>query len=140
MTTPLDNACDDLGDALNAVRKVEATFYDLFINTELFFISDGKPTGKTQNTIKVSSDGESWDTPVVEEDGNKFVMLFDSQQRAADWAGREVEVVGAEGLAILNSIKLDDKTYIMLNENTEHWKEFTPDEIQWLMDNIEEDS
>jgi hypothetical protein len=66
-------------------------------------------------------------------DDNYFMLAFDTIERLKGWAGDQindidyVEIIGKDVLAGIN-----DKAYLCLNPGTEHYKEFSPDEIVQL--------
>jgi len=134
MTTPLDKVCDKLGGALNQVQHAEANFYDKFLSTELFFVTNGDLEAN-----QIAKAGEEFDVVMVEDEGNSFLMLFDTLERLQSWAQRDVMTLASYGSDILKNFEFNENTYIVLNENTDHWKEFTPEEIAWLKENIVEE-
>ncbi len=137
MTTAIDTAWHDLEEAAENLQAKESVFYELFLNSELFFVTDKDPS-ETEEGSRVTEETEEFNMPMVEADGKLYIMLFDSKERLADWADREVSVVGMQGAAILEGLELGENAHIMLNQGTEHWKEFIPDEIAWLKSNIQE--
>jgi len=134
MTSPLDKACDEMGVALNAVEVAESNFYDTFLNTELFFVINKEPPKSG-----IAEAGEEFDVVMVEGDGQSYLMLFDSEERLQNWAKRDVVFMESYGSEIIMNFEFNNNTFIMLNHETEYWKEFTPEEISWLRSNIEED-
>lgn len=134
MISPLDKACDEMGVALNAVERAESNFYDTFLNTELFFVIN-----KDFQESGIAEAGEEFDVVMVEGDGQSYLMLFDSEERLQNWAKRDVMVMASYGSDIIMNFEFNKNTFIMLNHETDYWKEFAPEEISWLQSNIEED-
>lgn len=94
-------------------------FYNAFLNGELFVPLNETPADPT--SIK----------PIlVEADGQLHVMLFDSEERLAAWAKREVPFAAIPGHVLVQSFS--DQHPWMLNVGTEFVKKFVPDEIRWL--------
>lgn len=137
MATALDKACGELDIAIQAIQDKEAQFYELFLNSELFMVSDKEP-GEVEEGYKVTEKDEEFNTVLIENDGKLYIMLFDSKERLGEWAQREVATLAMQGATILKGFEFGPTTHIILNEGSENAKEFTPEEIAWLRSNIEE--
>ena len=129
-----DNRMTDLDRALDASQhdqtKADA-FYNLFLNSDIFI-----PTyslTETNNTgIRRSEEGESFTPFVVESDGTPFLPIFDTIERLQAWAeGKEMTYVRMPAHAFIRS-SLDPKLHLALNVGTSYFKEFIPDELDWL--------
>lgn len=66
-------------------------------------------------------------------DGNYFLLVFDTEERLANWAGDNldqinyVEITGRDVIA-----GISDSVYLCLNHGSEFYKEFSPDEVKKL--------
>ena len=115
-----------LDEALNLGQqdpKTQPLYYDLFLNS-VFFIP-----------VLEEEDNEEEDGALpllIEADGDKYLMLFDTIKRLTDWADDDVKYVALPGHAV-TEMSLPN-LYWALNYGTEHGKMFEPQEIEWLKD------
>jgi hypothetical protein len=93
-------------------------FYNLFLNTELYIA-----THETQ-------EANSFSPLLMESNGIKYLMLFDTEERLANWAKKEVAYAAVPGHTLVETVGTD--YHWALNAGTEFVKTFVPDEIQWL--------
>ncbi len=125
--TPLDKAA---ADAREDANKADA-FYNLFLNSIIYVPVWDEPQDNGTSGV-IAQDTIS---PVVlEQDGMKFVMLFDSEERLGAWAQRDIGIVGIPGHSIVQMS--DPDLHWILNAGTEHTKEFVAKEIAWLKENV----
>ena len=120
--TPLDQALEE-----SRRTKNEAVFYNAFLNARLYLpLADAATQaegGRAGSEDRIS--------PIlIEADGQRYLMLFDTRERLAAWARREVPVAALPGHAIVAMMSPDHPW--MLNAGTEHPKSFVSDEIRWL--------
>lgn len=126
MKTQLDQL---LIDAINDPEQFENAYYDLFLNSVLYIptwdIPDQEGEIYTEENTEIR--------PVIlEEDGQQFIMLFDTEARLSEWAnGRELGIAGLQGFSILQI--LGSQFHLVLNVLSEQSKEFSPEEIEWLL-------
>jgi len=107
--------------------KAQPLYYDLFLNS-LFFIPVIEEEEKNE---------EEGALPLlVEANGNKYLMLFDTIKRLTNWADEKVKYVALPGHAV-TEMSLPD-LYWALNYGTEHQKMFEPEEIKWLKDVVKQ--
>lgn len=125
--TPLDKA---YAEAIQS--KKESVFYDAFLNSTIFVPTINKPQIE-QNRRAGNNDAIS---PIIIEDpdGKKYLMLFDTKERLASWAKREVGFVALPGHSIVEM--MGTEFHWALNVESEHMKTFVPEEIKWLKDNL----
>lgn len=125
--TSLDKA---LAASQHDQTKADA-FYNLFLNSDVF-IPTYSLTGTNNIGIRRSEEGESFTPFVVESDGTPFLPIFDTIERLQAWAeGKEMTYVCMPAHALIRS-SLDPKLHIALNVGTSYFKEFVPDELDWL--------
>lgn len=117
-------------------EELELDYYDLFLNSVLYV-----PTHEITDVERqdVSEDDIAIIPVLIEDEGRKYVMLFDSKEQLVKWADGEdfgvVEMRGCDAINIFGA----EKYYMMLNVLSEHQKEFSLEEIQFLLSNIREE-
>jgi len=114
-------------------EKHQSSFYNAFLNSELFIPTHNTPV-KDQH--KRASEGESISPIFVESEGVQYLMLFDSKERLSAWAQKEVGFVALPGHAVVEM--MNPEIHWALNVGTEYVKTFVPEEIQWLKQNLAE--
>jgi hypothetical protein len=123
----------ELDKALIAAQSDQAqanTFYNLFLNSDVFIPTYDAAT--TESGMRGSQEGESFTPIVVENEGIPFLPIFDTLERLQTWAqGREMTYIRMPTHALIRS-SLDPKLHIVLNVGTAYFKEFVPDELDWL--------
>ena len=124
----------ELDKALIAAQGDQAqanTFYNLFLNSDVFIPTYDAAT-TTESRMRRSQEGESFTPIVVENEGIPFLPIFDTLERLQTWAqGREITYIQMPAHALIRS-SLDPRLHIVLNVGTPHFKEFVPDELNWL--------
>lgn len=114
--TALETFRQDMDDPKN-----QSQFYDLFLNSNFLVPTNERdPDGPEDQVLPL----------VLEAEGNDYLVLFDTEQRLADWAGGEVDFVEVPG-HVLAEISTPPLRWA-LNVGTEHTKEFLSEEITWL--------
>ena len=119
-----------LDKALKAVKTASAKpeeFYNLFLSTSLIIPTWSKPE-KTEE--RLAGENETFDPVIIESDGEKFLMLFDTTERLVSWAKREVGYIAVPGYAIVE-MSLPGVQWV-LNVECEYMHQFVLDEIAWL--------
>ena len=124
-----------LDDALVEARRSEpgqAAFYNVFLNSNVYFPTHDHAVGDTNP--RRTKEGESFRPIMIEHQGKAILPIFDSVERLASWAQREVNYVCMPVHALVQSIQ---GVFFVLNAGTEFAKEFVPEELKWLRDSIE---
>jgi peptidyl-prolyl cis-trans isomerase C len=126
-----------LDQALQTLRldmedaKRQSTFYDLFLKTTFCV-----PTFDQQEIEQASAVEDGQLLPlIIESEGNDYLVLFDSEERLKNWAGKDVKWVGVPGYVIAATTM--PPLHLALNVGTEYSKQFLPDEIAWLREVVE---
>lgn len=117
-------------------EELELDYYDLFLNSVLYV-----PTHKMneEERASVSEDDIAIVPVIVEDEGRQYIMLFDSKERLKEWAdGEAFEAVEMRGCDAINIFGAENY-HMMLNVMSEHQKEFSLEEIQFLLSNIREE-
>ena len=115
--TPLDEA---LLAAQNDPSLVDP-FYVKFLGTTLFVPIYDRPAGDPEAQLR----------PIVIPDGAvQFIPVFDTLDKLVTWAQQEVEYMQMEARAFLEG--LHPSIHLALNPGDDLFKEFVPEEIQWL--------
>lgn len=99
-------------------------FYNQFLNTDLYVATHSE-----------TDDSESIAPLIVEYSGVQFLMLFDTQQRLADWAKKEMAYAVMPGHTLVQRMNTD--YHWALNVGTDFTKTFVPKEIAWLKEIVE---
>ena len=131
--TPLDQAYIEA-----TKNSKESVFYNEFLNSTIFIPTINVPE---EDKHSRAEDDDTISPIIIESNGEKYLMLFDSKERLASWAQREVGFAALPGHAIVEMMGPD--FHWALNIGTEYTKTFVPDEIEWLkgnLKNIEEKS
>ena len=138
-TTP-ENSQERIGldQALQSMRQdmadttSQSKFYDIFLNTT-FCVPKLDP--QELDGDAAIAEGEALPL-IIESDGNDYLMIFDTEERLKEWAGKSVKWVGVPGhvLAATTMAPL----HLAMNVGTAHSKQFLPDEIAWLRDVVEQ--
>lgn len=131
--TPLDQAYIEA-----TKNSKESVFYNEFLNSTIFIPTINVPE---EDKHSRAEDDDTISPIIIESNGEKYLMLFDSKERLASLAQREVGFAALPGHAIVEMMGPD--FHWALNIGTEYTKTFVPDEIEWLkgnLKNIEEKS
>lgn len=126
--TPLDHAYVEA-----TKNSKEAVFYNAFLSATIFISTVDSPDEEKQTRTR-AGDNDTISPIIIESDGDQYIMLFDSKERLASWAQREVGFTALAGHAIVEKMGTD--FHWALNVGTAHVKTFVPDEIKWLKGNI----
>lgn len=128
--TPLDTAMA----AAKEDAKKQSLFYDAFLKTRLFVptLDDTSPDPVPRR----SQEGETFTPYVVEQNGKMYLPVFDSLERLSSWIQREATYICMPAHALVRCIQSD--IHLALNVGTPFWKEFVPEEIQWLRETVEQ--
>jgi len=132
--TPLDTAFKKwLEDDKNT--KLEFDYYDTFLNSTIYVPVHEMPEKKGMKVI----DEDMPISPVIlQDDGKNFVILFDSEERLNKWVGDEdMGYACMDGFEILELFGAE--AHFLLNVESDYAKEFSPEEIEWLISNITEE-
>jgi hypothetical protein len=125
--TPLDRAY-----AKAMQTKDEWAFYNAFLNATLYIPTVDIPAAPAERR---AGQNETFSPVLIENEGNKYLMLFDTEKRLGDWARREVGFVALAGHAIVEM--MDAQFHWALNAGTDYMKTFVPDEIRWLKQSLQ---
>ncbi|MCC2666091.1 MAG: hypothetical protein K0S63_7 [Gammaproteobacteria bacterium] len=123
--TPLDK------EYVTAMQtKDGAVFYDTFLNSTIFIVIADAPVAEQTKT----AESNETISPIIilDSNGDKCMMLFDTKEKLASWAKREVGFVAIPGRAIVEM--MGTEYHWVLNAGTDYVKVFVPDEIQSLKD------
>ncbi len=123
-----------LDKALEAATKnpeKQSEYYNLFLNSEIFVPTHDLPLKESRNR---AGEGEAIRPIIIESDGKKYLMLFDTKERLSSWAKRDVGFAVVRGHVVVEMMSADIQW--ALNEGTDHVKIFVPDEIKWLKENV----
>jgi hypothetical protein len=83
-----------------------------------------------KNSVLVSED-EPFRPLFANVNGNFFMLVFDSSERLAEWAGEhaaDMQYVEISGRDVIAGV--GDQVFIGLNLGTDFYKEFSPDEVK----------
>lgn len=111
--------------------KQETVFYNAFLNATIFIAIANAPS---QEKTKRAGKHDTISPIIIESEGTKYIMLFDSEERLLSWAKREIGFAAIPGHAIVEM--MPPEFHWALNVGTEHVKTFVPDEIKWLKQNL----
>ena len=123
--TPLDKACAEATQ-----EGKHSVFYNAFLSSIIFIPTLDVPASEQSRR---AGENESIAPIIVESEGAKYLMLFDTKERLAAWAKREVGFAALPGHAIVEMMSAD--FHWALNAGTKHMKTFVPEEITWLKEN-----
>ena len=115
-------------------RKSQSKYYDLFLNSTFFVPTMPHEPGPDEAAEDATTDQVA--PLIIESEGNDYLMLFDSQERLKAWAKEEVSHVEVSGYVL--AVTSADPLHWALNVDTEYAKPFTPAEIAWLKDVVEQ--
>lgn len=127
----------ELDKALVALRQdmsdatSQSKFYDLFLNTT-FCVPTLDPK-EVKGDVKVEEDQIL--PLIIDADGQDYLMIFDSEERLKNWAGKEAQSVKVPGYVLAATTM--PPLHIAMNVATEYSKQFLPDEIAWLREVVE---
>ena len=124
--TPLDQAYVEA-----TKNNKESVFYNEFLSSTIFIPTINSPEEEKHSR---AGDDDTISPIIIESDGEKYLMLFDSKERLASWAQREVGFAALPGHAIVEMMGPD--FHWALNVGTEYTKTFVPEEIEWLKGNL----
>jgi len=121
--TPLDKALQAaMKDGVKAGQ-----FYGLFLQTDIFIPTHEVPEVEGERHV---DDDEVINPIILENEGDKILLLFDQLERLQNFAHRELGYVVLPGHVILDS--MPEGLRWVLNHGTDHAKEFVPEEIEYL--------
>ena len=124
--TPLDQAYVEA-----TKNNKESVFYNEFLSSTIFIPTINAPE---EDKHRRAGDDDTISPIIIESDGGKYLMLFDSKERLESWAQREVGFAALPGHAIVEMMGPD--FHWALNVGTEYTKTFVPEEIEWLKENL----
>lgn len=125
--TPLDRA---LVEAQKDESKAK-DYYDLFLRSDIYVPTFNVPEIESEGRTK---EGDSFTPVIIDHDGKRFLILFDTFERLQGYATRDIGFVQLPGHVLLESIP--DGMHWTLNHTTEFFKEFLPEEIEELRRNL----
>ena len=83
----------------------------------------------TQGVAKESK-GDDTLPLIMQVDGIRYMVMFDSKQRLHAWANEEIHCLALPGYVIAEMSS--EQLHWGLNVNTDYQKQFVPEEIAWL--------
>lgn len=127
--TSLDQAFKNLHDDPENVEK-RNEYYSLFLRTN-YFVPAFDPEQGDVHKGEGSLDNPEQALPLVmEAEGKRYLLLFDSQERVDAWAGEAVKCLSVPGFVAVKMAA--EGLHLALNVGTDCSKEFVPEEIAWL--------
>ncbi|BCS55410.1 SseB family protein [Geobacter sp. SVR] len=129
-TITLDQALVALREDMNNATR-QSKFYDIFLNTP-FCVPTLDPR-ELDNRPELA-EGEILPL-IVENEGNDYLMIFDSEERLKNWAGEDAQWVPVPGHVLAATTM--PPLHLAMNVGTEYSKQFLPDEIAWLREVVE---
>lgn len=124
--TPLDRAYVEATQG-----GKESVFYNAFLSSTIFIATVDAPA-KEEN--RRTGENDKISPIIIESDGSTYLMLFDTKERLASWAQREVGFAAVPGHTIVEM--MDTDFHWALNVGTEYMKTFVPEEIKWMKENL----
>lgn len=121
--TPLDRALVAANNDPNERRK----YYNVFLQSEIYLATHNVPEKEERKRAEV---GTEIQPIILESEGVRYVMIFDTKERLSAWAKREIGFVGMPGHALVEMASPDMRW--ALNVGTEYTKIFSVDEIRSL--------
>lgn len=115
--------------ALKDPEKYQGEYYELFLNSVIYV-----PTWDIaeEENAHVLEEEQTIKPVILDFEGKKTIPIFDSEERLTEWAqGREIGIAGLNGFDVISLLGSD--FYLMLNVNSEYLKEFSPEEVKWLL-------
>jgi len=108
-------------------EKEQAAYYNLVLNTRFYIptVDDKAAAGKAT----VSKD-DTFSPLLLEADGKRYMLLFDSEERLSTWAKQPTPYVALPGRALAGVTP--PSLHWAMNVGTGYAKEFVPEEIGWL--------
>ncbi len=107
--------------------EFQHAYYEAFLNTELFIPTVSKPA----NGVEFTKEDKEIDAVIIPNNDKNFVMIFDDVENLSAWAQHDVSILELRGHQIISMFSQD--TYFMLNITSEQPREFTPEEVEWLL-------
>lgn len=123
-------ALDKALEAATKNREKQSDYYNLFLNSEIFIPTLDLPLKEGRHR---AGEGETIRPIILESEGQKYLMLFDTKERLSSWAKREVGFSAVRGHVVVEMMSADIPW--ALNVGTDHVKIFVSDEIKWLKEN-----
>ncbi len=130
--TALDAALEILRQDMDNAKS-QSAYYDLFLNANFFV-----PSLDAQSVEGAAEAMEEGDVlpMVIENEGNDYLMLFDSRERLNAWAEAEVTCVEITGYMLAATTMAP--LHWALNVGSDYSRQFLPDEIAWLRGVVEQ--
>jgi len=123
--TPIDQALDAFyEDPENNEKRYD--FYRQFLSTDFYLPTFDEKTGG----VAKEDNGEQMLPLIMEAEGNNYMMIFDTEQRAVDWSEEGVFCVQLPGHVLVEMAT--EGLYLAMNVGCERNKQFVPEEIAWL--------
>jgi len=123
-----------LDDALQQAQRpdgIDSSFYTAFLSSILYIPThDAAPETDDQR----ASEDQSVSPIIIDGGDVQVIMLFDSPERLEAWAEEETHYAGVPGHVIAEIFP--SSYHWFLNYGTDHGKEFTSEEIEWIKENL----
>ncbi|PLX99861.1 MAG: hypothetical protein C0624_13105 [Desulfuromonas sp.] len=129
--TPLDTALQNLRENPDS-NESRNDFYRLFLSSTFYLPTYDEETGG----VSVNKNDEKMLPLIMEAEGENFMMIFDLEERVADWAEEGVHCIALPGHVIVEMAT--EGLHLAMNVGTEQAKQFVPEEISWLKEVVKQ--
>ena len=129
--TALDNALKELRDNPESDDH-RNDFYRLFLSTTFYLPTYDEETGE----VAKGETGDKMLPLIMEADGENYMMIFDLEDRVAEWAEEGVHCIALPGHVIVEMAT--EGLHLAMNVGTEHAKQFVPEELSWLKEVVKQ--
>lgn len=123
--TAIDTALKNLREDPEST-ELRNDFYRLFLSSTFFLPTYDEETGE----VSVNKADEKMLPLIMESEGNNYMMIFDAEDRVAEWSEEGVHCIALPGHVIVEMAT--DGLHLAMNVGTEQAKVFVPEEIAWL--------
>ena len=127
--TPLDEALQEMRENPDS-NDLRNDFYRLFLTTTFYLPTYDEDSG----SVAVGEGGDKLLPLIMESDDNNFMMIFDLEERVAEWAEEGVQCIALPGHVVVEMAT--ENLHFAMNVGTDHAKQFIPEEIAWLKEVI----
>jgi len=129
--TPLDTALQGLRDNPEST-DLRNDFYRLFLSTTFYLPTYDEESGG----ISVNKNDEKMLPLIMEAEGENYMMIFDLEERVAEWAEEGVHCIALPGHVVVEMAT--EQLHLAMNVGTEQAKQFVPEEIAWLKEVVKQ--
>ena len=129
--TPIDKALQGLRDNPESDDH-RNDFYRLFLSSTFFLPTFDEETGG----VAVGETDDQMLPLIMEAEGENYMMIFDQEERVAEWAEEGVHCIALPGHVIVEMAT--EGLHLAMNVGTDHGKQFVPEEIAWLKEVVKQ--